>query len=50
MPSIWYDGQLVDMVVIVNPSGEVPVTSGENSNPRQDGILYDTVYVMNPSG
>ena len=46
MASVWYNGELVDAVVVVN---ETTVTSGELS-PNQNGTIYDRVYIVNASG
>ena len=46
--SFWVSGALVQGVVVVN-SG-IPMTSGESLSPWQNGYLYPTVYVVNPSG
>lgn len=46
MPRIWYSGELVDAVVVVN---ETTFTSGE-TGAWQDGTLFKKVYVVNASG
>lgn len=46
MARVWYNGQLVDAVVVVN---DTTTTSGELS-PNRDGARYDRVYIVNASG
>ena len=46
MARVWYNGELVDAVVVVN---DTTTTSGELS-PNQDGTRYDRVYIVNASG
>ena len=46
MARVWYNGELVDAVVVVN---DTIATSGELSHNR-DGTRYDRVYIVNASG
>lgn len=46
MARVWYNGELVDAVVVVN---ETTVTSGE-AGAWQNGTLFDKVYIVNASG
>jgi len=46
MARVWYQGQLVDAVVVVN---ETTVTSGVLT-PNVSGAVYDRVYIVNSSG
>jgi hypothetical protein len=46
MARVWYNGELVDAVVVVN---DTTTTSGEPS-PNRDGTRYDRVYIVNASG
>ena len=46
MARVWYQGQLVDAVVVVN---NTTVTSGILT-PNVSGAVYDRVYIVNASG
>ena len=46
MARVWYNGELVDAVVVVN---DTTVTSGVLT-PNVSGAVYDRVYIVNSSG
>ena len=46
MARVWYNGELVDAVVVVN---DTTVTSGVLT-PNVSGAVYDRVYIVNASG